>query len=130
MDSLSITQRRTDDVVILDLAGKLTIGGTNSQLKETLRQLTTEGERSIVLNMSGLTFVDSSGLGELVSGYSTLKRENGRLALVGLSGTVLNLMTITKLYTVFDTYDSEAEAVKSFGTSAGDPPTLAASKLS
>lgn len=115
MDRLSIDQRRVGDVIILDLAGKVTIGTTNRQLQDALRRLVAEGERSVVLDLSQVTYVDSTGLGEIVAGYSTLRRGGGRLALVNVSDRVMDLMTVTKLYTVFDIYTSEAEAVESFG---------------
>ena len=115
MDRLSIDQRRVGDVIILDLTGKVTIGATNRQLQEALLRLVAEGERSVVLDLSLVTHVDSSGLGEVVAGYSTLRRGGGRLALVNMSDRVMDLMTVTKLYTVFDIYTSEAQAVESFG---------------
>ena len=124
MDSLSIKQRRSGDVAILDLTGKLTIGGTNQQLAQSLRRLVAEGERSVILDLSGATYVDSTGLGELVAGYSTLKRNDGRLALIGVPARIMDLMTITKLYTVFDIYDTEAEGVESFQTAAAPAPHM------
>lgn len=133
MDSLTINQRRSGDVVILNLAGKITIGGTNQQLQESLRSLAAAGERSVVLDLAGATYVDSTGLGELVAGYATLKRSDGRLALINVSDRVMDLMTITKLYTVFDIYDSEAAAVESFGkadTTESTAANIATSHLS
>jgi anti-sigma B factor antagonist len=114
MDSLTITQRREGGVVILDLAGKITIGGTNQQLRDIVRRLVAENEKSVVLNLAAATYVDSSGLGELVAAYSSLKKSDGRLKLAGVSDKIMDIMTITKLYTVFDIYDTETEAVKSF----------------
>ena len=135
MDSLSLNQRRAGDVIILDLTGKITIGDTNRQLHHALQRLAAEGEHNVVLQLSQVTYVDSTGLGELVAGYSTLKRNGGRLALVNVPDRVMDLMTITKLYTVFDIYDTEAEATESFTSiPAGEiPPPIvnaAATRLS
>ena len=118
MDTLTINQRRSGDVVILDLVGRVTMGATNQQVQQSLRQLVAEGELNVVLDLGATTFIDSSGLGELVAGYSTLKRAGGRLALVRVSDRVMDLMTITKLYTVFDIYYSETEAIESFQNAA------------
>jgi len=125
MDSLTIEQRRSGEVLILDLNGKITIGATNRQLQDALRRLVAEGERNIILDLSRATYVDSSGLGELVAGYSSLKRSGGRLALANISERIMDLMTITKLYTVFDIYETEAEAVKSFENASDETPPSA-----
>lgn len=119
MDSLTISQRRERDVVILDLAGKITLGGTNSQLRNAIRGLVAEGEKSVVLNLTAATYVDSSGLGEIVAGYSSLRRNDGYLKLANVSDRVMDLMTITKLYTVFEVYKTEAEAIESFHEADG-----------
>ena len=126
MDSLSITQRRVDDVLVLDIDGKITIGATNRQLQDALRRLVAEGERNVVLDLTRTTYVDSSGLGELVAGYSTLKRNEGRLALVNVPERVMDLMTITKLYTVFDIYENETQAVESFKNAPAAPAQASA----
>ena len=125
MDSLTIEQRRSGDVLILDLSGQITLGATNRQLQDAIRQLVAEGERSMILNLAKVKYIDSTGLGELVAGYSTLKRNEGRLALINVSDRVMDLMTITKLYTVFDIYDVEAAAVESFASNASSAATFA-----
>lgn len=119
MDRLTIGQRRLNCVVILDLVGKITLGGTNSQLRDTIRQLVNGGEKNVVLNLAAATHVDSSGLGEIVAGYSSLRRSDGCLKLANVSDRVMDLMTITKLYTVFEVYKTEVEAVESFDKSGG-----------
>lgn len=125
MDNLSISQRRTGGVVILDLAGKITMGGTNRQLRETVVALVADGDKNVVLNLAAVTSVDSSGLGEIIAAYSSLRRSSGDLKLLNVSDRVLDLMTITKLYTVFEIHTTEAEAVGSFGNHDKDLPALA-----
>jgi anti-anti-sigma factor len=116
MSNLSISERQVRGVVVVDLEGKITIGETNRQLHDAIRQLVAERKQSIILNLAKVTFIDSSGLGEMVAGYSTLKASGGALKLINLPARVVDLMTITKLYTVFDIYDTEAEGVEGFET--------------
>lgn len=114
MSNLSIGERQVRDIVVVDLDGKVTIGETNRQLHETLRKLVAEGKKKIILNLQKVAFIDSSGLGEIVAGYSTLRTHGGSLKLINISDRVTDLMTITKLYTVFDIYESEADGINSF----------------
>lgn len=133
MDKLTISQRRVNGVVVLDLTGKITLGATNSQLRDTIRQLVNEGEKRVVLNLSEAAYIDSSGLGEIVASYSSLRRNDGHLKLANVSDRVMDLMTITKLYTVFEVYKTETEAIESFDETvqplapqvATDPSTAA-----
>jgi len=118
MDTLTLNQRRARDVVVLDLAGRITLGNLDRPLPNALQRLVAEGERSVILDLSKVTYMDSTGLGELVAGYSTLKRNGGRMVLLKLSDRIMDLMTVTKLYTVFDIYDDEAQALESFETPA------------
>ena len=111
MSNLTIGQRMAGNVAIVDLDGKITIGETNRQLHETLRKLVEGGTNKIVLNLKKVKSVDSSGLGEMVAGYSTLKANGGDLILVNMPTRVMELMTLTKLYTVFDVYETEAEGI-------------------
>ena len=111
MNNLNISERRVGDITIIDLDGKVTIGETNRQLHDSLRRLVTEGTNRIILNLEKVKFIDSSGLGEIVAGYSTLKAHGGSLVLVNMPDRVVDLMTITKLYTVFDVFDSESAAL-------------------
>ena len=116
MSTLTIQERQSRGVTIIDLAGKVTIGGSNKHLHDAIKRLVHEGKNQIILNLAKVTYIDSSGLGELVSGYSTLKANNGFLKLLNVPGKVIDLMVITKLYTVFEIYESEEESVNSFET--------------
>lgn len=112
--TLKIDEFKENDILILDLAGRITLGEGNRALHEALHRYVDEGERKIILNMEGVTALDSSGLGELVAGYATLQKNGGSLKLLNLSAKISELMTITKLFTVFDVFDDEAAAIKSF----------------
>lgn len=114
MSDLNITKRQVNGVVIVDLIGKIALGESNRELHETIRQLIIEGKKNVVLNLAKVTVIDSSGLGELVSSYATLEKNAGTLKLLNLPEKVIELMTITKLYTVFDVFDNEADAVSGF----------------
>ena len=116
MSSLTINNRQANGVVIVDLEGKIALGESNTALHQSLKQLVTEGNRNVILNLAKVTGIDSSGLGSIVAGYSTLQTAGGSLKLINLSDRVADLMTITKLYTVFDIYDNESDAVKSFSS--------------
>jgi anti-sigma B factor antagonist len=116
MSNLSITERRSGSVVILDLKGKIKIGEGNLEIHENLRRLVENGEKNILLNLAEVSSIDSSGLGELIAGYATLQKNGGDLKLLNLTERVSELMMITKLFTVFDVFDNEAGAVESFGT--------------
>ena len=111
MSNLTIGVRQVEDVTIVDLDGKVTLGDTNRQLHEALREIVMGGVNKVILNLEKVRTIDSSGLGEIVAGYSTLKAHGGSLVLLNMPARVTDLMTITKLYTVFDVYDSEAEAI-------------------
>ena len=114
MSSLSITQRQVRGVIVVDLVGKVLIGETNRQLHKSIRNLVGEGKKQVVLNLEKVTAIDSSGLGEIVAGFSTLRGSGGQLKLANMPDRVTDLMTITKLYTVFEVYDTEREAIDSF----------------
>lgn len=114
MTNLNITERQNGFITILDLEGKIRLGAGCAELHEALRLLVERGKTQILLNMAGVAFIDSSGLGELVGGYNTLQRIGGELKLLHLSDRVHELMTITKLLTVFDVYDDEMEAIANF----------------
>jgi anti-sigma B factor antagonist len=105
-------------VTIVDLAGKIALGESNRALHEAIRSLTSEGEKSIILNLANVTLIDSSGLGELVASYASVERSGGSLKLANLSDRFVELITITKLYTVFDVFDNEADALASFRTAS------------
>lgn len=114
MNELVISQRQNQDVTILDLSGKIKIGEDIVLLRKSLRILTTENKKKILLNLAEVTHIDSSGLGELVAGYISLQKIEGELKLLNLTKRVSELMMITKLLTVFDAFEDEDEAVKSF----------------
>jgi anti-sigma B factor antagonist len=114
MTNLNITERRSDPITILDLEGKIRLGGESAELHEALRSLVDRGEKSVILNLADVSYIDSSGLGELVGGYTTLRKAGGELKILNLSDRVHELMTLTKLLTVFDIYGNEAEAIQSF----------------
>ncbi|HYY96315.1 MAG TPA: STAS domain-containing protein [Pyrinomonadaceae bacterium] len=114
MSELNIRERQAGDVTILDLEGKITIGEGSVSLRTAIRRLIEEGKKKILLNLAGVGYVDSSGIGELVSSYTTINREGGQLKLLKLTQKIKDLLTITKLLTVFDVYDDESEALNSF----------------
>jgi anti-sigma B factor antagonist len=112
--SLKLSIREVGDVAIVDLGGRITLGEAAGELRESLKGLLAKGIKNIVLNLAGVSYIDSSGLGELVGGFASVSSRGGRLKLLNLQGRALELMQITKLYSVFDTYTDEAEAVRSF----------------
>jgi anti-sigma B factor antagonist len=114
MSTLNITTRRAGAVTIVDLVGQIRLGETNINLHNALRGLVDAGDKNVLLNLAGVTHIDSSGLGELVAGYTTIERSGGEMKLENLSERVVDLMTITKLLTVFDVYEDEATAIASF----------------
>ena len=118
MSNLNITERQNNLITILDLEGKIRLGGGSAELHEALRSLVERGEKKILLNLAGVSYIDSSGLGELVNGYTTLKRSGGELKLFHVSDKVHELMMMTKLLTVFDVYENETEATQSFTTTS------------
>ncbi|MBA3241705.1 MAG: STAS domain-containing protein [Acidobacteria bacterium] len=114
MAELNIRERQAGDVTILDLEGKITIGEGSVSVRGAVRRLLEEGKKKILLNLAGVGYVDSSGIGELVSSYTTINREGGQLKLLKLTQKIQDLLAITKLLTVFDVYDDEATALNSF----------------
>ena len=115
---MQITKRHVNDVTILDLQGKLTVDGGAQLLRDTVTSVVFQGDRKVVLNLGGVAYVDSSGLGELVRCSLIVKRENGAIRLVNLTSKITDLLAITKLVTVFDTFDNEQAALNSFAATA------------
>ncbi len=111
---MQIEERQADDVMILDLKGKLTIGEGDELLKDKVYSLIQQGHKKLILNLEGVPYVDSAGLGEIVRTYTTVSRQGGHLKLLNLTKRIEDLLSITKLLTVFDTYETEQEALKSF----------------
>ncbi|MBK8809218.1 MAG: STAS domain-containing protein [Acidobacteria bacterium] len=116
MNNLEITERRAGVVTVLDLRGNIRLGAGNIHLHKALRALVDKGEKRILINLADVTHIDSSGLGELVAGYTTLQKSGGDMKLLKLTERVRELMVITKLLTVFDVFDDEQEAIGSFET--------------
>jgi anti-sigma B factor antagonist len=112
--SLKLTNRQVGDVTVVDAAGRITVGEGSSALRDVLRDMVAKGQKKILLNLSEVSYIDSSGIGELVSGFTTVTNQGGSLKLLGLTKRVKDLLQITKLYTVFDVHDDEASAVRSF----------------
>lgn len=113
--SVKLTTRQVNDITVIDAVGRITLGEGASTFRDTIRDMAQGGHKKVLLNLSEISYIDSSGIGELVSGFTTVTNHGGNLKLLGLSKRVKDLLQITKLYTVFDVYDDEAEAVRSFG---------------
>ncbi|HTW44186.1 MAG TPA: STAS domain-containing protein [Acidobacteriaceae bacterium] len=111
---MKITTRQVDGVTILDLSGRITLGEGSVLLRDAVRDLLAKGSKHILLNLGDVNYIDSSGIGELVSAYTTARNQGGELKLLNLTKKVHDLLQITKLYTVFDVKDDEASAIASF----------------
>jgi anti-sigma B factor antagonist len=105
-------------VVVLDLKGKITLGEGDELLKDKINSLANQGHKKLLLNLEQVPYIDSAGLGEIVRTYTTISRQGGSLKLLNLTKRITDLLSITKLLTVFETFDSEGEAIKSFSASA------------
>lgn len=112
--NLRISTRQVDGVNIVDLSGRITLGEGSVVLRDTVKDMLGKGQKKILLNLGDVNYIDSSGIGELVSAYTTTKNQGGELKLLKLTKKVHDLLQITKLYTVFDVKDDETAAVKSF----------------
>jgi anti-sigma B factor antagonist len=112
--ALTIASREVDGVVVLDLSGRITLGEGSVQLRDAIRGLIGQGKKNVLLNMGEVNYIDSSGLGELVSAYTTAKNQQAEVKLLKLTRKVHDLLQLTKLYTVFDIKDDEASAIASF----------------
>ena len=111
---MNISQRQVGDVTILDVSGKITIGVGDVQVRDAVHMALGSGARNLVLNLKNVTTIDSAGVGELVSAYTTVTNRGGKLKLVNLPSKVNDILQITQLITVFEVYDSEQEAFESF----------------
>ncbi len=112
--SMKASTRQVDGITILDLSGRITLGEGSVQFRDAVRDLLSKGSKKILLNLGDVNYIDSSGIGELVSAYTTVRNQGGDLKLLNLTKKVHDLLQITKLYTVFDIKDDEASAVASF----------------
>ena len=112
--TMKASSRRVDGVTILDLSGRITLGEGSVVLRDQIRDLLGKGEKRLLLNLGDVTYIDSSGIGELVSAFTTVRNQGGELKLLNLTKKVHDLLQITKLYTVFDVKDDETSAIKAF----------------
>ena len=112
--TMKASTRQVDGVTIIDLSGRITLGEGSVILRDTIRNSIGQGVKKIVLNLGDVTYIDSSGIGELVSAYTSVRNQGGELKLLNLTKKVHDLLQITKLYTVFDIKDDEANAIQSF----------------
>ncbi len=112
--SMKATIRQVDSVIVIDVSGRITLGEGCAQLRELIRDQLSKGNKQILLNLANVTYIDSSGIGELVSAFTAVSNQGGQLKLLNLTKKVHDLLQITKLYTVFDIHDDEAKAIASF----------------
>jgi len=112
--SLRATPRENGGATIVDMSGRITLGEGSAMLREMVRDLLGKGQKKIILNLADVNYIDSSGIGELVSGFTTVKNQGGELKLLHLTNKVRDLLQITKLYTVFDVHSDEQAAIRSF----------------
>jgi anti-sigma B factor antagonist len=112
--ALAIASREVDGVTVLDLSGRITLGEGSVQLRDAIRDLIGKGQNRILLDLGEVNYIDSSGLGEMVSAYTSARNQGATLKLLKLTKKVHDLLQLTKLYTVFDIYDDEASAIASF----------------
>lgn len=111
---MHIEERSAGDVTLLDLIGKMTLGDGDELLKDKINSLANQGNRKLLLNLAEVPYIDSAGLGAIVGAYTTVTRQGGQLKLLNLTKRITDLLAITKLLTVFETYENEADAVRSF----------------
>ena len=112
--SVKLTTRQVGDVTVVDVAGRITLGEGSSALRDLMRDMVSKNQKKILLNLGDVSYIDSSGIGELVSGFTTVTNSGGNLKLLNLNKRVKDLLQITKLYTVFDVHEDEAGAIRSF----------------
>jgi anti-sigma B factor antagonist len=111
---MKVNTRQVDGVTVMDLSGRITLGEGSVVLRDAVRDLLSKGSKKILANLAEVNYIDSSGIGELVSAFTTVRNQGGELKLLNLTQKVHDLLQITKLYTVFDVRDNEATAIKSF----------------
>jgi len=112
--SVKLTTRQVGDVTVIDASGRITLGEGSSAFRDLIRDLAGAGHKKLLLNLGDVSYIDSSGIGEMVSGFTTVTNHGGMLKLLNLNKRVKDLLQITKLYTVFEAHDDEAVAVRSF----------------
>ncbi len=112
--SMKATTRQVDSITVIDVSGRITLGEGCTQLRQLIRDQLGKGSKHLLVNLGDVTYIDSSGIGELVSAFTTVSNQGGQLKLLNLTKKVHDLLQITKLYTVFDVHDDEAKAIGSF----------------
>ena len=112
--SIDFSTRQSDDITIVDLKGRITLGEGSATVRDTVHDLLSKGQKRILLNLRDVNYIDSSGIGELVSAFTAAKKQGGELKLLNLTKKIHDLLQITKLYTVFDVHEDEAAAIRSF----------------
>ena len=112
--SVKLSTRQVGDVSVVDVAGRITLGEGSSALRDLMREMVGKGQKKILLNLGDVSYIDSSGIGELVSGFTTVTNNGGEMKLLNLNKRVKDLLQITKLYTVFDVHEDEAGAIRAF----------------
>ena len=112
--SVKLTTRQVGDVTVIDATGRITLGEGASTFRDTIRDLATKGDKKLLVNLSDVSYIDSSGIGEMVSGFTTVTNHVGQLKFLGFTKRIKDLLQITKLYTVFEVFEDEGAAVRSF----------------
>ena len=112
--SVKLATRQVGDVTVMDATGRITLGEGSSSFRDSIRDLTAKGQKKLLLNLGDVSYIDSSGIGEMVSAFTSVTNQGGQLKLLNLTKRVKDLLQITKLYTVFEVFDDEAAAVRSF----------------
>jgi anti-sigma B factor antagonist len=112
--SVKLTTRQVGDVTVIDAVGRITLGEGSSTFRDSVKELVTKGNKKILMNLAEVSYIDSSGIGELVSGFTTVSNAGGNLKLLKLTKRIQDLLQITKLYTIFEVFDDEAAALASF----------------
>jgi anti-sigma B factor antagonist len=113
---VTITERLSGDVAVIDIKGRITFGEGAELLRDKINSLLHQGHKKLLLNLAGVDYVDSAGLGDIVGAFATVRRHGGTLKLLGLTSRIRDLLSITKLLTVFETFDSEGDGVRSFSS--------------
>ncbi len=113
---MQIEERIVDDVTILDVKGKMTLGEGDELLKDKVNSLVSQGHKKLLLNLEDVPYIDSAGLGEIVRTYTSISRQGGKLKLLNVSKRIYDLLVITKLVTIFDSYENEDDAIRSFAS--------------
>lgn len=111
--SVKLTTRQVGDITVIDAAGRITLGEGSSTFRDTIKEMVNAGQKKILLNLAEVSYIDSSGIGELVSGFTTVSNAGGSLKLVNLTKRIHDLLQITKLYTIFEVFDDEAKGLAS-----------------